>query len=125
MTRPGWVTWIPVTIVAYAIGVAVSTWLVGLIARPLSGISDSIDRLGVVATAGVPRVILWPFMTLARPLFAAWPGPYLLAVALALGILALNVVWVLTSDAAFQEAISRGRASLGAKPLAVSWLSGA
>ena len=28
-------------------------------------------------------------------------------------------------DAAFQEAISRGRASLGAKPLAVSWLSGA
>jgi hypothetical protein len=28
-------------------------------------------------------------------------------------------------DAAFQEAISRGRASLGDKPLAVSWLSGA
>ena len=36
MTRPGWVAWIPVTIVAYAVGVAVSTWLVGLIARPLS-----------------------------------------------------------------------------------------
>jgi hypothetical protein len=28
-------------------------------------------------------------------------------------------------DAAFQEAISSGRASLGDKPLAVSWLSGA
>ena len=28
-------------------------------------------------------------------------------------------------DAAFQEAISKGRASLGDKPLAVLWLSGA
>ncbi len=42
MIRPSWVTWIPVTIVAYAVGVAVSTWLVGATARPLSGILGGI-----------------------------------------------------------------------------------
>ena len=74
---------------------------------PLTGVSDVIDRLGEVGTTGVAHWILWPFMALARPLFAPWPGPYLLALAGALAVLALNVAWALSSDEAFQEAAAQ------------------
>jgi hypothetical protein len=109
--------WGALALMLGAVGIVGAAIARVFLAHPLTGISDSIDRLGVVATAGVPHVILWPFMTLARPLFAAWPGPYLLAVALALGVLALNIVWVLTSDAAFQEAAAQAEARRAAKKL--------
>src|SRR5207247_2372158 len=109
--------WGALALMLGAVGIVGAAIARVLLARPLTGISDSLDRLGVVATTGAPRVILWPFMTLARPLFAAWPGPYLLAAALALGILALNIVWVLTSDAAFQEAAAQAEARRAEKKL--------
>ena len=34
MNRPGWAAWIAATIVAYAVGVTISTWLTGTTARP-------------------------------------------------------------------------------------------
>lgn len=61
MTQPSWVTWVPVTIVAYAVGVAVSTWLVGLTARPLSGVFGGILFVllyGAVIGLGVSAVQL-------------------------------------------------------------------
>ncbi len=109
--------WGALALMLGAVGIVGAAIARAFLAQPLTGISDSIDRLGVVATARVPHVILWPFMTLARPLFAAWPGPFLLAVALALGVLALNIVWVLTSDAAFQEAAAQAEARRAAKKL--------
>jgi hypothetical protein len=45
-------------------------------------------------------------MTLTRPLFSAWPQPYLTNLVLALGLMGVTAVWVLLSDEAFQEVVS-------------------
>jgi ABC-2 type transport system permease protein len=86
-----------------------------LTSPPLAHPLDAFDRLGAVATAGLPRIILWPFMALVWPLFAAWPGPYLTSLALAIGVLLVNVAWVLKSDEAFQEATAEAAARRAAK----------
>jgi ABC-2 type transport system permease protein len=75
--------------------------------QPLTGAGDAAERIGEVGATGAAHWILWPFMALARPLFAPWPGPYLLALTAAAAVLALNVVWVLSSDASFQEAAAQ------------------
>jgi hypothetical protein len=84
-------------------------------ATPPAAFFDTITRIGTVATEGLPHIILWPFMALASPLFAAWPGPYLTALSLALAVLAANVAWVLRSDAAFQDAVVQAAAFAAAK----------
>jgi ABC-2 type transport system permease protein len=78
--------------------------------HPVTGAADILDRLSEAGTTGLARWILWPFVALARPLFAPWPGPYLVALATAFAILALNVAWVLSSDEAFQEAAAQAEA---------------
>ena len=96
------------------VGVTIARAFLG---RPPTGFGDVLDRFGLVATTGLSHVILWPFMALAWPLFAPWPGPYLKALAIAAGILALNVAWVFQSDAAFQEAAAQADAKRAAKAL--------
>ena len=71
-----------------------------------TGPRDVVLLLGRVAENGASHIVLWPFMALARPLFAAWPQPYLTSLGLALGVMAAIAVWVLLSDEAFQEAVS-------------------
>ncbi len=61
-------------------------------------------RIRDVAAQGWVREILWPFTAVVRPIFAEWPVPYLRSLALALGVLAATVAWVLHSDQAFEEA---------------------
>ena len=90
------------------------------LSQPPSGLSDAYDRLAEVTASGLPHIILWPFVALVRPVFVPWapsPGPYLLALAGALAVLAANVVWVLGSDAAFQEAAAQAEARRAAKQL--------
>ena len=43
-------------------------------------------------------------LALAAPLFAAWPGPYLIALAQSALVVGACVLWVLNSDATFQDA---------------------
>ena len=45
-------------------------------------------------------------MTVARPFFAPWPGPYLAALGWSVLVLVATVAWVLMSDEAFQDAAS-------------------
>jgi hypothetical protein len=71
-----------------------------------AGPRDAVLMLGRIADTGAAHVVLWPFMTLARPLFSAWPQPYLTDIAMALGVMAAIAVWVLLSDEAFQDAVS-------------------
>src|SRR5947208_2138276 len=80
------------------------------VARPANSIREVIDRLGEFGATGASHWILWPFMALAKPLFAEWPGPYLLAIGAAIAVLAANVAWVLWSDEAFQEATAEAEA---------------
>src|SRR5207248_2319217 len=65
---------------------------------------DAIIRIGGAVSTGLPRIVLWPFTALAAPLFAAWPGPYLIALAQSALVVGACVLWVLNSDATFQDA---------------------
>jgi hypothetical protein len=107
--------WGPLAVMLGAIAVVGAAIARAFTSTPLADPFDALNRLGAVATTGLPRIILWPFMALARPLFAAWPGPYLASLALAVGVLLVNVAWVLKSDAAFQEATAQAAARRDAK----------
>jgi ABC-2 type transport system permease protein len=112
------VAWLPLVIMLAALATVGSA-----IARDVrhampGGPADVIVMLGRVAGSGAPRVILWPFAALVRPLFSAWPQPYLTDLVLALGVLAAITVWVLLSDEAFQDAVSDAAARRSQQPAA-------
>jgi len=98
------VAWVPVVTLTAAL-VIVGTAVFRAFARQtVANVQDVLIRIGEVATTGLPAVVLWPFIAVARPLFAPWPGPYLVALGWAALVMAATVVWVLQSDAAFQDA---------------------
>jgi len=115
--------WLPLTIVLGAIAVLASAvagdW------PALSSLTDSGDvfkelqRLGVTGAAGV---VLWPFRALVRLPLSGSAAEFWSALPAALALLALNYVWVLRSDAAFEEASAahaEKRATARAAPRAV------
>ena len=101
------VAWLPVAVLIAALAVVGSAIAQDVNRSMPTGPRDVVLLLGRVAQTGASRIVLWPFMALARPLFAAWPQPYLTSLGLALGVLAAIAVWVLLSDEAFQEAAER------------------
>ena len=101
------VAWLPVAVLIAALAVVGSAIAQNVNRSMPTGPRDVVLLLGRVAQTGASRIVLWPFMALARPLFAAWPQPYLTSLGLALGVLAAISVWVLLSDEAFQEAAER------------------
>ena len=108
--------WRPLAIMLGAIAIVVVPIARALTAPPpVANAFDAFNRLGAVSLTGAPRIILWPFMALAQPLFSAWPGPYLTAMAFALLVLVANIVWVLQGDAAFQEATAQAAARRDAR----------
>jgi hypothetical protein len=68
--------------------------------RPLMALTE-IDRL---TSDGLAGVVLWPFRALARLPLAESPQVFLVALPWALGLLLLNYVWVIRSNAPFEEA---------------------
>jgi ABC-2 type transport system permease protein len=98
------VAWLPLVTLAAAlavVGVAIGRAFGG--AAPDS-IQDVVIRVGQVTTTGLSSIVLWPFIALARPLFAPWPWPYLTALGWAGAVLLATILWVLQSDAAFEDA---------------------
>ena len=107
--------WGALALMLGAIAIVGTAVVHALTSPPLAHPLEAFDRLGAVATTGLPHIILWPFMALVWPLFAAWPGPYLTSLALAIGVLLANVAWVLKSDEGFQEATAQAAARRAAK----------
>jgi hypothetical protein len=68
--------------------------------RPLMAITE-IDR---VTSGGLAGVVLWPFRTLARLPLAQTPQAFVAALPWVLALLVLNYVWVIRSNAPFEEA---------------------
>jgi hypothetical protein len=97
------VAWLPVAALTAALAIVVRAIAIAF-ASPPASFQDLLMRIGSVTTTGVSSIVLWPFIALTRPLFAEWPAPYLLALLPALAVLAGSVVWVLQSDAAFEDA---------------------
>jgi len=107
--------WRPLAaMLAAVIVVGTSLWRT-FTANPAATPRDIANRLGEVGTTGISQWILWPFMAVTRPLFAPWPGPYLLALAVAVALLAVNVAWLLSSDEALQEAAAQAEARRAAR----------
>jgi hypothetical protein len=98
------VAWLPLVTLTAALAIVGEAIAKAFGGTPPASVQDVVIRVGAVTNSGLSSIVLWPFMTLAQPAFAPWPGPYLNALALAGAILALTIVWVLQSDAVFQEA---------------------
>ncbi len=89
--------------------------------RPFTGPDEALARMTAVWTTGVPRLVLTPFALLVQPFFANSWTSFAIAMAGALGVGVLAMIWLLASDAAFQGATDEGaerqeaQASGGAK----------
>ena len=68
-----------------------------------AGIRPFFASLGLALDGPVARLLLWPFRAMSRPLTAPTTSAWLAAMGPALLLLAAHYVWVLRSDAAFEE----------------------
>jgi putative ABC exporter len=68
------------------------------------GFTTFLDALTDASTRPVPRLFLAPFRIMVRPLAAHTWADWVRAAGPALGLMALHYVWVIRSDAAFEEA---------------------
>jgi ABC-2 type transport system permease protein len=98
------VAWLPVITLAAALAIVGVPLARAFMAGSVAGVNDALARLGAVSLLPLPHLVLWPFMTVARPFFAAWPGPYFVALGWSALVLVATVAWVLLSDEAFQDA---------------------
>jgi hypothetical protein len=68
------------------------------------GIGPTLDAMRSVLQQPVARVALAPVQALVSPVFAASPADWLLRIGPALLVLGLHYLWVVRTDAAFEEA---------------------
>jgi hypothetical protein len=98
--RVAWLPLLTLTVALAIVGVAIAR----AFGTPPDSFQDLLIRVGAVTTTGLSSIVLWPFIALARPLFAPWPEPYLAALGLAGLVMFATLGWVLQSDAAFEDA---------------------
>jgi ABC-2 type transport system permease protein len=123
--------WLPAAIVTAAIAIVATALMRAFYAAPPSGIADIVALVGGVSQQPVPRVVLWPFVALVRPVFAASTAAYLPALASALAVLAAATLWMFRSDEVFHVAAdeaarrrsrrSQGRPQVTYKARAEEW----
>ena len=101
------VAWLPAAVLMSAFAVVGVSLLRVFLAQPATGPQDAIIRIGTAVSTGLPRIVLWPFVALAAPLFAMWPWEYLVALLESALVVAACVAWVLASDATFQDAAEK------------------
>ena len=86
---------------ALIVGALVQAWPV---AATVSGFGDVARVAGEIARLPLPSIVLAPFQALMAPLYAPEPARWWSAIALALALLFLHYLWVIRSEAAFEEA---------------------
>ena len=109
------VAWVPVAVLVTAFAIVASALVRNFGAAPASGL-DALARIGAVVSHGLPRIVLWPFVALAAPLFASWPGEYVVAMFQSALVAGACVVWVLASDGVFQDAAEEVTARKAQQP---------
>ncbi|MEI6666635.1 MAG: putative ABC exporter domain-containing protein [Acidobacteriota bacterium] len=100
-----WRQWLPLAVVFGAVGVLVETAIQGwpdLVSAP--DVRTAFLELQRLCSTGPAGVVLWPFHTLAALPLAQSPDQFASALPWVLLLIGLNYVWVLRSDAAFEEA---------------------
>jgi ABC-2 type transport system permease protein len=97
--------WLPAAIVLGAIGVlavaVASDWST---LSAMTTAEEVFHELQRQASSGAAAVVLWPFRAAVRLPLSGSPRAFLHALPAVLLLLALNYVWVLQGDAAFEEA---------------------
>ena len=107
--------WAPLALLLAMLTTAGTAIVRAFAASPVESVRDAFQRLGAVSLTGASSVALWPFVTLARPLFAPdWPA-YVRALGWGVALLGALVVWVLATDDAFEEAAAHAAARRAAK----------
>jgi putative ABC exporter len=91
-------------IVAVALLVSLAEALPALEAGRAGGTLAFLSALSAQAERPLPRLVLWPFTTMVRPLSASTMGEWFSSVGPALALLLLHAIWVVRSDSAFEEA---------------------
>ena len=82
--------------------------------HPVLTVRDAYRVVSTVVASGAPEVVLWPFITLVRPLFADGWVQFLEAVPAAAAIYGVTIAWVLRADEQFEamtEALTDVQAS--------------
>ncbi len=97
--------WVPRMVAAAAVVVVVGTvamhWTDLSIASRRGELGAVIDRL---SSSGAAGIVLWPFRAMARLPMAGSLGAFFAALPTALALLILNYLWVLRTNAPFEEA---------------------
>ena len=102
--------WAPLLVLLAAVAVVGGALARAFLAGPVENASEALSRL-TAATASAPvRIALFPFVALARPLFAPSPEAFALALVPALLVLAAAAVWVVHTDEGFEEAAGEASA---------------
>ena len=95
---PPWRAWIPVAVTA-ALSVSIVWTAAHAIARWRTAPGDFSETFNLLGRSGIGGAALWPFRAMVAPIFAPTWSAFLMAAAPAVGLLLLNYVWVLRSDA--------------------------
>src|SRR5207248_8980807 len=74
------VAWMPLVATVAALGAIAVPLARALRGVQTSSFEDAVTRIGTVMTTGLPRLVLWPFEALLRPLFAGGAAAYLAAI---------------------------------------------
>jgi len=96
--------WAPLAVIVAALGIVGTALVRVFMTHRMDGINDVLAGLGTALGAGWPQLILLPFVALARPQLTAGLAPFLAALAGSASVMVAVTLWVLRSDAAFQDA---------------------
>ena len=99
--RVRWAAWAPILAVAAAVAVVGVPVGRSLLSPPLESFNDLVTRIAEITASGLPRMVLWPFVSLMRPAFADGLGAHLAGLGGALIVLIATLAWVLRSDEVF------------------------
>ena len=102
--RAAMVAWLPLAIVIAAMAVVARA--LAPVVTPGAAVTtrDLLQQIDAATSSGAAAVALWPFAAVARPLFAADAVDYIGALVMAALVLVATAVWVLQTDAAFEDA---------------------
>jgi len=95
----------PAAMVVSAAAIVAAALVRAFYITPPAGLNGAVALIAGVTEQPVIRIVLWPFIALVRPLFAASTSGYLPAIAAALAVTAAVTVWMLRSDDAFHVAV--------------------
>src|SRR5207244_5479760 len=70
------VAWMPVALLGAAVTIVAVALGRAFLQQPPDGMLAAFVLISETVSSGAPRVVLWPFVTVVRPLFSAWPQPY-------------------------------------------------